>query len=61
MNKGERMEKPAMARLNVEVPKDLHRRAKLRAVETDRDLREIVIEALEAALEPSKPRKAERK
>jgi hypothetical protein len=38
------------AKLTVEVPKDLWRRAKQRALDTDRDLRTVVIEALEAAL-----------
>lgn len=38
------------AKLTVEVPKELWRRAKMRAVETDRDLRDVVIEALEVAL-----------
>jgi hypothetical protein len=37
-------------RLNVEVTKDLWRRAKLRALDTDKDLRDVVIEALEALL-----------
>jgi hypothetical protein len=44
-----------LIRLNVDVPKDLWRRAKMRAVETDRDLRDVVIAALEAAL--AKPMK----
>jgi hypothetical protein len=37
-------------RLTVEIPKELWRRARVRAAETDRDLREVVIEALEAML-----------
>jgi hypothetical protein len=37
-------------RLTVEIPKELWRRAKQRALDTDRDLRTVVIEALEAAL-----------
>lgn len=44
-----------VVRLNVEVPRELWRRAKVRAAETDRDLRQVVIEALEATLgKPSK-------
>ena len=42
-------------KLTVEIPKELWRRAKVRAAETDRDLRSVVIEALEAAL--GKPKK----
>lgn len=38
------------ARLTVEVPKELWRRAKMRAIETGRDLRTVVIEVLEAVL-----------
>ncbi len=37
-------------KLTVEVPKTLWRAAKQRALDTDRDLRDVVIEALEAAL-----------
>jgi hypothetical protein len=36
-----------LIRLNVEVPRDLWRKAKIRAAETDRDLKDLVIEALE--------------
>lgn len=39
-----------LIRLNVEIPKDLWRRARIRAAETDLNLRQIVIEALEQAL-----------
>ena len=42
-------------KLTVEIPKELWRRAKVRAAETDRELRSVVIEALEAAL--GKPKK----
>ena len=45
-----------LIRLNVEVPRDLWRKAKIRAAETDKDLRELVIEALETYLS-GKPRK----
>ncbi len=37
-------------RLTVDVPRELWRRAKQRALDTDKDLRTVVIEALEAAL-----------
>lgn len=43
-----------LVRLNVEIPKGLLRRAKVRAAESDRDLRTVVIEALEAALPKAK-------
>jgi hypothetical protein len=39
-----------LTRITVDVPKDLWRRAKQRALDTDKDLRTVVIEALEAAL-----------
>jgi hypothetical protein len=42
--------KDDLIRLNVEIPRDLWRKARMRAAETDRDLRDVVIEALEAAL-----------
>lgn len=45
-----------LIRLNVEVPKELWRRAKIRAAENDLDLRQIVIEALELYL-GGKPKK----
>jgi hypothetical protein len=44
-------------RLNVEVPRDLWRRAKVRAAETDRELRELVIEALEQYLTAPRAKK----
>ena len=44
------------ARLNVEIPKELHKRAKQRALDRDTDLRTIVIEALEQYLN-GKPKK----
>jgi predicted HicB family RNase H-like nuclease len=44
------MEQPAMVKMTVLIPKELHRRAKVRAAETDRDMREVVIEALEVLL-----------
>lgn len=37
-------------RLNVEISKELWRRAKQRALDSDKDLRTVVIEALEAWL-----------
>ena len=46
------MTKQEMVRLNVEVPKDLWRRAKQRALDTDKDLRTVVIELLERGLKP---------
>ena len=46
------MAKADLIRLNVEVPRELWRRVKIRAAETDRDLRQVVIDALEAALGP---------
>jgi hypothetical protein len=42
-----RMADKDLIRLNVEVPRELWRKAKIRAAETDKDLRELVIEALE--------------
>jgi hypothetical protein len=38
------------ARLTAEITKELMRRVRIRAAETDREIRDIVIEALEAAL-----------
>ena len=55
MQKGARMRNDQRIRLTVEIPKELWRRAKVRAAETDRDLRSVVIEALEVAL--AKPKK----
>lgn len=37
-------------KLTVEIPKELWRRARVRAAETDSDLRSVVIEALELML-----------
>jgi hypothetical protein len=45
-SKGDVVEKD-LIRLNVEIPRELWRRAKVRAAETDKDLRELVMEALE--------------
>jgi hypothetical protein len=42
--------------MTVLVPKSLHRRAKVRAAETDVDMRTVVIRALEAFL-ASRPKK----
>lgn len=39
-----------ISRLVADIPVDLHRRAKVRALEKDIKLRELVIEALEAEL-----------
>jgi predicted transcriptional regulator len=38
------------ARLTAEIPKELMRRVRIRAAETDREIREIVVEALEQFL-----------
>ena len=54
------MAKEGLIRLNVEIPRDLWRRAKVLAAETDRDLREVVIEALEQYL-GAKPTKGGRR
>jgi hypothetical protein len=54
------MEAKDMARLNVEIPRDLWRRAKQRALDTDRSLKEVVIDALEATLGGGKTRKGGR-
>jgi hypothetical protein len=48
--KGGGMANDEKVRLTVEIPKALWRRAKQRALDTDRDLRQVVIEALEGAL-----------
>ena len=45
------------SKLTAEIPKDLMRRVRIRAAETDREIREIVVEALEQFLEASKPKK----
>jgi hypothetical protein len=41
---------PDKAKLTAEIPRELMRRVRVRAAETDREIRDIVIEALEAAL-----------
>jgi hypothetical protein len=46
-------------KMTVAIPRALWKRSKLRAVEEERDLREIVIEALERYLE-GKSRKGEK-
>jgi|GEM_PF-2901793 len=38
------------ARLTAEIPKELMRRVRVRAAETDREIRDLVIEALETFL-----------
>ena len=38
------------ARLTAEIPKELMRRVRVRAAETDREIRDLVIEALEQYL-----------
>jgi hypothetical protein len=45
-----------LVQLTVRIPRSLWKRAKLRAVEEERDLREIVMESLEAYLR-TKPKK----
>jgi hypothetical protein len=55
IKKGALLSKEGLVRLNVDVPKELWRRAKQRALDLDTDLRTVVIEALEATLSrPSK-------
>lgn len=44
------MTQPEKARLTAEISKELMRRVKIRAAETDKEIREIVVEALEAYL-----------
>jgi hypothetical protein len=46
-----------MVKMTVLVPKDLHRRAKVRAAETDKDMRDVVIAALEAFLSKASERR----
>ena len=48
------------AKLTVVVPRDLWRRARIRAAETDVDLRTVVIRSLEAFL-ASRPKKGEKR
>lgn len=45
------------ARLTAEIPRDLMRRLRIRAAETDREIRDLVTEALEQYL-GVKPKKA---
>jgi hypothetical protein len=59
------MESEVLVKMTVLVPKGLHRRAKVRAAETDVDMRDVVIAALEEFLStpagaPEKPAKKER-
>ena len=44
------MQKPGLSRLTVEIPEELHRRAKVLAAQEGRSIRELVIDALEARL-----------
>jgi hypothetical protein len=57
------MESEVLVKMTVLVPKGLHRRAKVRAAETDVDMRDVVIAALEAFLgvPASAPEKATKK
>lgn len=48
--------KEGQTRLTVEIPIELHRRAKVRAVETGSDLRSMVIDGLERILAERKPK-----
>jgi hypothetical protein len=49
------------ARLTAEIPKELMRRLRVRAAETDREIRDMVAEAIEAYLNSSRsPKKASR-
>lgn len=54
------MEQEVLVKMTVLIPKGLHRRAKVRAAETDVDMRDVVIAALEAFLgeRPSKKGRA---
>ena len=45
-------------KLTVEIPRDLWRRARVKAAETDTDLRTVVIRALDEHLGPRVPKKA---
>jgi predicted HicB family RNase H-like nuclease len=51
------MLKEGNTRLTVEVPIELHRRAKIRAAELGSDLRSLVIDGLEHVLAERKPKK----
>jgi hypothetical protein len=44
------VESEVLVKMTVLVPKTLHRRAKVRAAETDCDMRDVVVAALEAFL-----------
>lgn len=44
------MEEEEKARLTAEIPKELMRRLRVRAAETDREIREIVADALDQYL-----------
>jgi hypothetical protein len=46
--------KAELIRLNVDVPRELHKRAKRRALDDDTDLRSVVIAAIEAYLAKKK-------
>jgi hypothetical protein len=56
----ERMPKEAQKMLTVEVPIELHRRAKIRAAELGSDLRSLVIDGLERVLAERKPKRGGR-
>jgi len=52
------MTREGMARLTVEIPEELHRRAKVRAAEWGTEIRMLVIDGLERVLsERLKPKK----
>jgi hypothetical protein len=44
------LEQEVLVKMTVLIPKSLHRRAKVRAAETDVDMRDVVIAALEVFL-----------
>ena len=54
------MPKEGQKMLTVEVPIELHRRAKVRAAELGTDLRSLVIEGLERVLAERKPKRGGR-
>jgi hypothetical protein len=56
--KGARMPKEGLTRLTVDIPRELHRRAKVRAAELGTEIRVLVIEGLEMRLARRPPRKA---
>jgi hypothetical protein len=47
------VESEVLVKMTVLIPKSLHRRAKVRAAETDLDMRDVVIASLEAFLSTS--------